>query len=198
MAFQSANLSDDELAAAFRRGESAAMAALYGKYRGELFGWLCATVRDRAEAEDLFQEVWLKAIRGIDLYRGGSFAAWLWRIARNAVIDRSRRRVDMPVLDAPAGEGETAPSFADLIPDERAVSALESMEAEERRTEVRRAVAELPDKLREVVLLRLDADLKFREIASMTGLPLGTVLARMNLAMKKLKQSLLRKGMGND
>lgn len=190
--------SDAELAEAYGRGESAAMEALYARYRREVFGWACASLRDRHEAEDLSQDIWLKAIRNIGLFRGGNFGGWLWRIARNAAIDRSRKRIDKPILDAPASDKEDSPSFADLIPDETAVSALEKMEADERKKAVREAMSELSEKLREVVLLRISSGLKFREIADMTGLPLGTVLARMNLAMDKLKKILIEKGVGND
>ena len=190
--------SDDELAEAFRRGESAAMEALYAKYRMEVFGWACASLRDRHEAEDLSQEIWLKAIRSIGLFKGGNFGAWLWRVARHAAIDHSRKRIDKPVLDAPAGDKEDSPTFADLIPDESAVSALEQMEEDERREAVREAISELSEKLREVVLLRVCSGLKFKEIAEMAGLPLGTVLARMNIAMGKLKKILVEKGFGND
>ena len=68
------------------------------------------------------------------------------------------------------------------------------MEEEERKSAVREAVDGLSRRLKEVVLLRLNGELKFQEIADILGLPIGTVLGRMNLALAKLRQALSQKG----
>ena len=186
--------SDDELIRAFRTGDGSAMEALFGRYRRSVFGWLLRMSQDEREAEDLHQEVWLKIIRGIDVYSSGSFRAWLWRVVRNAAADRARKHVAEPILDAPVEEGADAAAFVDQVPDETVVSVLTRMEEEERRAAVREAVDGLSRRLKEVVLLRLNGELKFQEIADILGLPIGTVLGRMNLALAKLRQALSQKG----
>ena len=186
--------SDDDLVRAFRTGDGSAMEALFGRYRRSVFGWLLRMSQDEGEAEDLHQEVWLKIIRGIDGYSSGSFRAWLWRVVRNAAADRARKHVAEPILDAPVEEGADAAAFVDQVPDETVVSVLTRMEEEERKTAVREAVDGLSRRLKEVVLLRLNGELKFQEIADILGLPIGTVLGRMNLALAKLRQALSQKG----
>ena len=186
--------SDDDLVRAFRTGDGSAMEALFGRYRRSVFGWLLRMAQDAGEAEDLHQEVWLKIIRGIDGYSSGSFRAWLWRVVRNAAADRARKHVAEPILDAPVEEGADAAAFVDQVPDDTVVSALTRLEEEERRAAVREAVDGLSRRLKEVVLLRLNGELKFQEIADILGLPIGTVLGRMNLALAKLRQSLSQKG----
>ena len=186
--------SDDDLVRAFRTGDGSAMEALFGRYRRSVFGWLLRMAQDEGEAEDLHQEVWLKIIRGLDGYSSGSFRAWLWRIVRNAAADRARKHVAEPILDAPVEEGADAAAFVDQVPDDTVVSALTRLEEAERRAAVREAVDGLSRRLKEVVLLRLNGELKFQEIADILGLPIGTVLGRMNLALAKLRQALSQKG----
>lgn len=186
--------SDDDLIRAFRTGDGSAMEALFGRYRRAVFGWLLRMSQDEGEAEDLHQEVWLKIIRGIDVYSSGSFRAWLWRVVRNAAADRARKHVAEPILDAPLEEGADAAAFVDQVPDDTVVSALTRLEEEERRAAVREAVDGLSRRLKEVVLLRVNGELKFQEIADILGLPIGTVLGRMNLALAKLRQALSQKG----
>ena len=186
--------SDDELIRAFRTGDGSAMEALFGRYRRAVFGWLLRMSQDEGEAEDLHQEVWLKIIRGIDGYSSGSFRAWLWRVVRNAAADRARKLMAEPILDAPLEEGADAAAFVDQVPDDTVVSALTRLEEAERRAAVREAVDGLSRRLKEVVLLRVNGELKFQEIADILGLPIGTVLGRMNLALAKLRQALSQKG----
>ena len=186
--------SDDDLVRAFRTGDGSAMEALFGRYRRAVFGWLLRMSQDEGEAEDLHQEVWLKVIRGIDGYSSGSFRAWLWRVVRNAAADRARKHVAEPILDAPVEEGADAAAFVDQVPDDTVVSALTRLEEAERRAAVREAVDGLSRRLKEVVLLRVNGELKFQEIADILGLPIGTVLGRMNLALAKLRQALSQKG----
>ena len=194
MTSSSDSRSDDDLIRAFRTGDGSAMEALFGRYRRAVFGWLLRMSQDEGEAEDLHQEVWLKIIRGIDGYSSGSFRAWLWRVVRNAAADRARKHVAEPILDAPMEEGADAAAFVDQVPDDTVVSALTRLEEEERWVAVREAVDGLSRRLKEVVLLRLNGELKFQEIADILGLPIGTVLGRMNLALAKLRQALSQKG----
>lgn len=182
--------SDDDLIGAFRAGDGLAMEALFRRYRKPVFAWLIRTAPDRTEAEDLYQEAWLKVVRGIDGYTSGGFKAWLWRIVRNTAVDRARKKTAAPMLDEPMSDEQDAESRVDQLADEKAVSALERMEAEERRSLLRRAVEGLSARLKDVVLLRIHGELEFREIAEMLGLPLGTVLGRMNLAVRKLREAV--------
>ena len=182
--------SDDDLIGAFKAGDGSAMEALFGRYRKPVYAWLLRTAPDRAEAEDLYQEVWLKVIRGVGGYSAGGFKAWLWRIVRNAAADRARKRVATPILDEPLSDEADAETRVEQVADEAAVSALARMEAAERQSILRRAVDGLSARLKEVVLLRIHGELEFREIARMLGLPLGTVLGRMNLAVKKLREAV--------
>ena len=182
--------SDDDLIGAFRAGDGPAMEALFRRYRKPVFAWLIRTAPDRTEAEDLYQEAWLKVVRGIDGYTSGGFKAWLWRIVRNTAVDRARKKTAAPMLDEPMSDEQDAESRVEQLADEKAVSALERMEAEERRSLLRRAVEGLSARLKDVVLLRIHGELEFREIAEMLGLPLGTVLGRMNLAVRKLREAV--------
>ena len=184
--------SDDGLIGAFKAGDGPAMEVLFRRYRKPVFAWLLRMAPDRAEAEDLYQEAWLKVIRGIDGYSSGGFKAWLWRIVRNTAADRARKRVASPVLDEPLSDEADAEARIDQVEDTASVSALERMEADERRSFLRAAVAGLSERLRDVVLLRINGELEFREIARVLELPLGTVLGRMNLAVKKLREAVMK------
>lgn len=187
--------SDDDLIGAFRTGDAPAMEALFRRYRRPVFAWLLRVAPDRAEAEDLYQEVWLKVIRGIDGYTSGGFKAWLWRIVRNAAADRARKKMAVPLLDEPMSDEADAEARVEQVADGNAISAIERMEAEERRSFLRRSVEGLSSRLRDVVLLRIHGELEFHEIAETLGLPLGTVLGRMNLAVKKLREAVEGEGL---
>lgn len=181
--------SDDDLIGAFRAGDGLAMEALFGRYRKSVFAWLIRMAPDRAEAEDLYQDIWLKVIRGVDGYAAGCFKAWLWRIVRNVAADRARKCMAVPLLDEPLDEEVDAETRLDQVADGAAITVLARMEAAERMSFLRQAVDGLSVRLKEVVLLRIHGELEFREIARLLGLPLGTVLGRMNLAVKKLREA---------
>ena len=186
---------DDELMAAFIVGDAAAMETLYLRYRQSVYSWLLRMTGDAAEAEDIYQDVWLKVIRSASNYRSGNFRAWLWQIVRNNTTDRMRKKSPSLVLDAPvcaAGEGEH--TVVDQLSDDAAANALMQIEESERKSAVCDAIDALPAAQREVVLLRITGELSFKEIADMLAAPIGTVLARMHNAVKSLKAALAEKG----
>ena len=150
---------------------------------------------DAAEAEDIYQDVWLKVIRHAADYRSGSFRAWLWQIVRNKATDRMRKMSPSLILDSPiSAEGEGEETIVDQLSDDRAADALMQIEEVERQRVVCEAIETLPMAQREVVLLRINGELSFKEIADMLATPIGTVLARMHKAVKSLKDTLAKKG----
>ena len=186
---------DDELMAAFIVGDSAAMETLFLRYRQSVYSWLLRMTGDAAEAEDIYQDVWLKVIRHAADYRSGSFRAWLWQIVRNKATDRMRKMSPSLILDSPISvEGEGEETIVDQLSDDRAADALMQIEEVERRRVVCEAIEALPILQREVILLRVNGELPFKEIADMLATPIGTVLARMHKAVKSLKDTLAKKG----
>ena len=91
--------SDESLISAFKAGDALAMEALFGRYRRNVYGWLVRMLADETEAEDVYQDVWLRVVRNVDSYRNGSFKCWLWRIVHNCTTDRMRRKLPSLTLD---------------------------------------------------------------------------------------------------
>jgi RNA polymerase sigma-70 factor (ECF subfamily) len=185
--YTGSELSDAEVLRAYARGEVAALDELVRRHGAALLGFLRAMTRDPDAAEDLFQETWLRVIRKPGGFSEGSFRAWVWRIARNLIIDRSRRRQAEYSLDASIGEDdatlldtlvESGPTPADL-------AAGKDLEAR-----IGECVARLPANLREVFLLRTQAGLSFVEVARVLHVPLNTALGRMHYAVVRLRREL--------
>lgn len=180
-------ISDAALLQAYVDGDAAAMDVLIGRYRRSLFAWLMGMTGNRADAEDLYQEVWLRVIKHAWRFNNVSFKAWMWRIARNLLIDFRRKRKPDISLDAVIDE-DSQP----LI--DRLESKIEGPDKVLTRNDlmahVMRAVQTLPEMQREVFLLRVQSELSFTEIATLLRIPLNTALGRMHDAMGELKGAL--------
>lgn len=176
--------SDEHLAGRCLAGDERAWSVLVRRHSPVIFGIARRSVRRVDEAEDLVQEIFLKVSRMLDRYdRQSPFRPWLLQVARNHVIDhhRSHRREKAATseLDAmPYEPASTAPSQA------------ASLLQRQRQDAVRGAVAQLPPKLREAVLLRDVEGLEYEEIAAVTGQPLGTVKSRINRGRLQLAEML--------
>jgi RNA polymerase sigma-70 factor (ECF subfamily) len=172
---------------ALKKGDRRAMSALVEKYEKPLINFLFRIIGNRDEAEDLFQETFLKVIRAAPKYEPkAAFSTWLYTIARNACLDRLKKIKGLPsvTLDgARDGEG----SIKDHLPDggrgpDEAASMREMAQV------VRGALKDLPPKKREVLVLRVFQGLPYEEIARIVGAPLGTVKYRIHDAMKSLAE----------
>jgi RNA polymerase sigma-70 factor (ECF subfamily) len=142
--------------------------------------WL---MRNETEAEDLVQEAYLRAISHFAGFRGGDGRAWLLTIVRNTCYNRLRRRgTSRQYTDF----DEAVHSAGRQIPDPETVLLLA-----ERTELVKKSLAELPADHREVLVLRELEQLSYREIANIAGIPLGTVMSRLNRARQQLQQVLL-------
>src|SRR5579872_3117138 len=99
-----------------RRGDLNALAELVTRYQNRLYRYLLRLVREPAEAEDLFQQCWLRVAEKIHSYDPSrSFDSWLFTVARNLALDHLRR-VHPQSLDEPALRGSDSESFADRLP----------------------------------------------------------------------------------
>lgn len=154
-----------------------------------LYGMALRLTRNRAEAEDIVQEAYLRAFRGFHRFNPGSNArAWLFTIMRNVFLNRLRREGrEVLELDAPAERGAQS---ATLPP-----PGGDNPEAEFFQTvlhgDVDRALQALPLAFREVVVLADLEGLSYREIAEVVGRPLGTVMSRLSRGRRLLRDALL-------
>lgn len=175
---------DDALFERYRNGDAAAFETLLARHQSALFGFLIRMTGDRALAEDLFQETWLRVVREARRYRAEQkFSRWLFTIANRLAIDELRRRkrwrtVSVNDEEAPVELPANGPSAADETERRRTLSRIEA------------ALATMQPSLRQVFLLREHSGVSFKEIAAMTDAPLGTVLWRMSAALKHLRKEL--------
>jgi len=189
--------SDEQLLAAYRAGDVAAFEKLLGRYEKPIWTYLRRFVRRDDAAEDLLQEVFLRVVRDAqDAAAAGwkgqaKFSTWLYTVARNLCVDRSRREAIRVAasLDA-GGEADDAPaSLHERIPapDRAADAVLANRQAA---TRIDAAIAALPDDQREVFLMREVMELPFAEIAAVVGTSEPTVKSRMRYALERLQNAL--------
>lgn len=177
---------DQELLAQYRQGDAGAIGVLVERYRRPLYGFILKSTEGHADADEIFQEVWFRALRRIESYKHQNFRAWLMRIARNLIIDRARRKKPVASLDAEFEDGQT---LADIVPGP-AMAPVEQVRDRELGDRIADAVAVLPDDQREVFLMRTQADMSFKAVAEAQGVSVNTALARMHYAIGKLRAVL--------
>jgi RNA polymerase sigma-70 factor (ECF subfamily) len=182
----SEELEDIELISRYKRGDVSALDTLVRRYRRQLFGYILNMSVNASEADEIFQEAWLKVIKKIGLYRHKNFLGWLVRITHNVIIDRIRRRKPNVSLDAESSEGGSPGS---IIADKGPAPA-DGIENRDLAQAITNAVAMLPNEQKEVFLLRTKAEISFKEIAKIQGTSINTALARMQYALDKLRVPL--------
>jgi len=172
----------------YKKGDVSALSHLVEHYRKPLYAFIYNMLQGKGDAEEIFQEVWLRAIKNLHSYRDKNFPGWLFRIAHNLFIDRVRRESRFAELSSdPHQENEAAaierfPS-RDATPDRQVAD-------QDLGRRIRDALAALSDDQREVFLMRTEADLSFKEIASIQNTTLNTALSRMHYALQKLRPLL--------
>jgi RNA polymerase sigma-70 factor, ECF subfamily len=169
--------------------DTAALAELYDRHSRLLFSLILRIVRNRAEAEEILQEVFVRVWTRAELYdpRLGSPTPWLVRLARNCAIDRLRARRIRDAAVVPAFDSsvaESAAPAADIHTPESAV-----LDAEKRET-VTDALAGLPSEQARLIEAAFFEGYTHSELAKRFGLPLGTVKTRIRAGMIAMRQRL--------
>ena len=176
-----------------RRGDLNALSELVTRYQNRLYRYLLRIVRQPAEAEDLFQQTWLRVvekIRSFDASR--NFDAWLFTLARNLAIDHLRRIRPQSLdetLDETLANSWHRETVADRI-SSKDPTPLDHALAAERRTEISEAMAGLPMIYREALTLRFEEEMKIEEIAQVIGVPVSTVKSRLRRSLEQLRHRL--------
>src|SRR5256884_9907643 len=182
--------SDQQVVAWAKQGYETAFRELVRRYERPLFSLLYRMVRDRALAEDLAQETFIKGLNGIRSYRPQfKFSSWIFKIANNASIDHLRRKsIDTLSLDgAPGAETPDQMRATQLQVGDRAESPLDEVENRELGTAIERAIARLRPEYRSCILLRHVEGYSYEEIATTLELPLGTVKTYIHRARNELR-----------
>jgi RNA polymerase sigma-70 factor (ECF subfamily) len=176
---------EESLLERVRSGDRAALDLLVEANRLPLWRFAMRLSGDSADADDLAQEALVRALRGLDRFRGdAAFRTWLLRIASNLWIERAGR-ADTRRRDHRSPE-QVEPG--------RPAGLLEEIVEKERRAELRRAVAALPPRQRATVVLKVYQDLTFQQVAEAMDCPVGTAKANYHHALTRLRRELAEGG----
>jgi len=173
-----------------KQGHDAAFRELVRRYERPVFSLLYRMVRDRALAEDLAQETFIKVLNGIRSYNPEfKFSSWIFKIANNAAIDHLRKRsIETLSLDgSPHARTPDEIEATTIQLGDHAESPLDEVEARELGGAIERAIARLRPEYRACIMLRHVEGYAYEEIAEMLELPLGTVKTYIHRARNELR-----------
>ncbi len=170
---------DAQLMLAYGRGDAKAFEQLYVKYKDPLYRFFLRQCGNRALAEELYQDVWVRVIDARQRYAvKAKFSTWLYRIAHNILTDHYRKPVE-----------EALPE-ADAVPSSRADDPETVLGGQEKLARYQAMLRALPDEQRAVFLLKEEAGMSLEDIAATTGENFETIKSRLRYAVGKLKQAL--------
>ena len=173
---------DEDLVGRVNSGDRSAFEELFAKYRDTVFNLAASVSGSREQAEDITQEVFVRAYLGLSGFRGGSkFTTWLYRIAvnqslRTKSVGFRRAEVEQAIDDLVLASDEPEPG--------------EAAERSETERRVRRAILELSPAQRAVITLRYLEGLDIAEVADVLGSPIGTIKSRIHHALKRMSVGL--------
>ena len=179
---------EHQLLKSFSSGDLSSIDALIALYEDDLFNLCCKLHRNRTDAEDLYQQTWVKVVRSARTYRHRSFKNWLYTICLNVYRDgwrrdKLRRHISGGVVDEGALEYALESTTDSVSAESMAMDNL-----------TQRVLAEkvdlLPDKLRLPVILHYFDDMSYEESARVLNVPVGTIKSRLNAAKQKLRREM--------
>ncbi len=179
--------SDEELIKRFQEGDVYAFEQIVHRYKNQLINFVYNFIGNRIEAEDIIQETFLRVYKNKHLYRNiAKFSTWIYTIAGNLAKTELRKRRRRRLLSLnKIGYNDKDYDVPDLFasPEERVDGGMKEKE-------IREKILDLPQKFREVVILRDIEEFSYEEISNILKIPIGTVKSRVNRGRLKLQKSL--------
>jgi RNA polymerase sigma factor (sigma-70 family) len=178
-------VADSILVQNYISGDEKSLEILINKHNQRLTSFIYSKVLDRAIAEDIFQDTFIKVIK--TLKRGayneeGKFLPWVMRIAHNLIIDHFRRNKRMPKF-----EGSEDFNIFSVLGDNK-LDAERQLIKDQIDSDLGLLIGELPDDQKEVLVMRIYKDMSFKEISENTGVSINTALGRMRYALINLRK----------
>jgi RNA polymerase sigma factor (sigma-70 family) len=174
-------VTDEALMRAVRDGDLGKLGKLFERHHVALFDFLSRMTGDRTAAEDLTQDVFVRMLKYRGTFRNdGRFETWMFHIARNARADYFRRRAAVELNDGRINTASDAPGPAHLV------------EWDEQTSLLKRALLQLSEDRRELIILARYRGMKHEAIAELLGVGTGTVKVRIHRALKELRVIFLR------
>ena len=183
--------SDEDLMLAYGAGEAGAFDKLYTRHKGGVYRYILRQCRNAGIADELFQDVWMNAIRVRASYAPtAKFTTWIYTLAHNRLVDHWRASGHMKVASIDDDENGEARDIVESIagaandePETRVLSG-------ELGAQLKDALESLPDDQRHAFLLQYEGGLSLAEIAELTGVGMETVKSRLRYATAKLRSAL--------
>ena len=180
-------MTDEELALAYIDGSDKAFDILLSRNQAKLYSYILFVVRDREQADDIFQETFAKVIVKLQERKyatTGKFSAWVMRIAHNVIMDLYREQRGGFIVEPTANNDLSNMEGSDLL-----VGNIENKYVNEQvLVDVKRMMNLLPEPQREVVFMRFYQEMSFKEIAEATHVSINTALGRMRYAVLNLRR----------
>jgi RNA polymerase sigma factor (sigma-70 family) len=167
-------VADEDLMLQVRNGEADMLGVLFDRYQAPLFNFYAKMTQDRVASEDLVQDVFLRILRYRQTYRPGTpFRTWMYQIARNARLDHVRKlKPETPLASEPAAPASPA----------------DPAQQKQETLLLQRALIQLPEDKREILILSRFQELKYEEIARLLGCEAGAVKVRVHRALQQLRE----------
>lgn len=178
------NYTDNELVEAFRGGDNKAFEALLTRYKGSLYSFIYSLVRDEQQADDAFQDTFVKIIKYIKAGKynhQNKFLAFAMRIAKNLIGDQWRKDVRYPLV-------MMAPEDYNTLQVKNSYTVEDDIIKDQTYIQLKNMISKLPASQYEVLRLRYYDELSFAEIAEITNTSINTALGRMRYALINLRK----------
>jgi RNA polymerase sigma-70 factor (ECF subfamily) len=188
-------MNDQELVSQYINGDESALAILIQRHKSRIFSYIMHTIKNRALAEDIFQDTFIKVITTLKIghYKEeGKFLPWVLRISHNLMIDFFRSKKRMPTISSGTDvDGKPFDIFSLIGVHDKSIE--QEMIETQIRKDIRNLIELLPAEQREVLVMRHYFDMSFKEISEQTNVSINTALGRMRYALTNLRKMIEEK-----
>lgn len=188
-------INDQELVHLYINGDESALSTLIHRHKSRIFSYILKVVKDKALAEDIFQDTFIKVIHTLkkgQYKEEGKFLPWVLRISHNLIIDYFRRENRIPTISSGTNSKGKEFDIFNLI-GESDKSREQVIIEKQIEKDIRKLIEALPDEQREVLVMRHYFDLSFKEIAEQTNVSINTALGRMRYAIINMRKMIEEK-----